>query len=174
MEKLLWLDLETTGLDEVGNDILEIGMVVTDQNLNTIDTFEQVIFQPQEKLDKMNEYVTNMHTKSGLVDKVKNSNLSLPSSDFSSAAWIKQHFPEGKAILHGNTIHFDRRFIRKQLPQIESLLNYRMVDISSFKECLEVYKPGNAYQKSFAHRSIDDLVESISEYKSYLKLLGLI
>ncbi len=185
-DQILWLDLETTGLDENNNDILEVGMIITDKNLKEIASFDMTVYQEPKALEKMNDYVKNMHTNSGLLEKVsllgsEYGSARLAEVELQAADFISRHFPkaermgmEERPFLHGNTIHFDRRFIKKHLPFVENLLNYRMVDVSSFKECLVMYKPGNTYKKNFAHRSLDDIRESIGEYKSYLQLLGLL
>jgi oligoribonuclease len=171
--KLPWLDLETTGLDEKDRVILEVGFVVTDGLLNVVDKFSSPVFQSESELAKMNDYVRNMHLSSGLLDRV----FSAPALSDVEVVFIefaKKHFGDKPLTLHGNSIHFDRRFIKQHAPTIEKALGYRMVDVSALKETLTTYSPGHEPAKKLAHRAIADIYESIAEYKSYLQLLKLL
>jgi oligoribonuclease len=118
----------------------------------------------------MNGYVRNMHTKSGLLNDIKGG-ISIEDVDNSMADILKDF--KDKIILHGNSIHFDRGFINNYLPKTASKLNYRMIDVSSFKECLKIYNVGITPTKKEVHRATDDIKESISEYKYYLGLLNI-
>jgi oligoribonuclease len=166
--KLLWLDLEMTGLDPVVDRILEVSAVVTDFNFAELDIYDSVIFQPPEVMDKMNEWSRTSHTANGLVDRVKaapnEQHVVIELTDF-----IKRNFNE-PAVLAGNSIHQDRRFIRQWWPDIENLLHYRMLDVSSFKVLMEG-KYGVGFDKKEQHQASGDIRESIAELKYYLEYL---
>ena len=172
-KKLLWLDLEMTGLDEKNDKILEIAAIVTDYELNEIAQFHHVIHQPQEILDGMNEWCKVHHGKSGLTDLVKDGTKQ-EQVETELCVWVKTHFGDkhGKdgAVLAGNSIHNDRRFIDHHLPEFAKLLHYRMVDVSSFKEVFRE-RFSLKYEKKNAHRAIGDVQESISELKHYLSFV---
>lgn len=170
--RLLWLDLETTGLDENEHAILEIGMVVTDGHLNVLDSLTRVIQASDVELAKMSDYVRKMHIDSGLLDQAQLAPY-LCMIEPDAVAFVKSYFDK-PALLHGNTIHFDRRFIRRHMPDLEKHLAYRMVDVSSFKETLALYSPGLEPQKRQAHRALADIDESILEFRTYLTKLGLL
>jgi len=174
MKTLLWMDLETTGLDFQEDVILEVASVVTDKNLNVISCLSMVVDQPSTHLYKMNDYVKELHTKSGLLEIINNgSGLHILKVDEMITDEVNKYFTE-PVVLHGNSIHFDRNFINRYLPRLKVLLSYRMIDVSSFKECLKIYEIGGEPKKKTAHRALDDIYESISEYKYYLKLLNII
>lgn len=170
MSKILWLDLETTGLSPFADKILEVGAVVTDQNYEVIDQFEQAIFWNDEVFENMNDWCKKTHHESGLVQACKNSGFGIYSAAEGLAAFIQKHFTDQKPVLHGNSVHFDKKFIDQQMPEVSKLLHYRLVDISSVKEFLKplnvaVYEP----EKTVAHRAIDDILGSIAEAKHYRK-----
>ena len=145
-QKLLWLDLEMTGLDESIHRILEVAVVITDITLRPHARYQAVVQQPPDALTHMNDYVRQMHTKTGLLDRlaagkpeqtVEAELCSLIDSTFGA--------PGGrgvKVLLAGNTVHMDRRFIRRYWPEVEKRLHYRIVDVSSFKE---VTAPHNSH-----------------------------
>jgi oligoribonuclease len=163
--RLLWVDLEMTGLDPATDRILEIAAIVTDFSFKELDTYEAVIFQPPEALNRMNEWARTNHTASGLIDRVKaapnEQHVVIEFADF-----IKRNFKE-PAVLAGNSIHQDRRFIRQWWPNVDSLLHYRMLDVSSFKVVMEG-KYGLQFEKNEFHRAVDDIRESMAELRYYL------
>lgn len=167
------MDLEMTGLNEKTDHILEIAALITDKNLNEIDRYEAVIFQPQQVLDQMNDWCKEHHGKSGLTAKVP-TGKTIITVQSELLAFIKKHFGEKKgkdgAVLAGNSIHNDRRFIDVHLPQFAGQLHYRMVDVSSFKEIFrENY--GIKFEKKNTHRAVEDILESIAELKHYLSFV---
>ena len=167
---LLWMDLEMTGLDEKSDKILEIAAIITDYEMNSIDERHEVIYQPQTVLDQMNDWCKEHHGKSGLTALVANGRP-LAEVEKELVAWTEKHFGKkhGKdgAVLAGNSIHNDRRFLDLHLPLFANTLHYRMVDVSSFKEVFRE-RYGLKYEKKNAHRAIGDLHESIGELKFYL------
>jgi oligoribonuclease len=170
---LLWMDLEMTGLDEKADKILEIAALVTDYELNEIDHRHYVVHQSEAVLESMNDWCKEHHGKSGLTEMVR-TGWKQETVESELVEWVKRHFGEkqGKegAVLAGNSIHNDRRFIDSHLPKLAQLLHYRMVDVSSFKEVFrERYQI--KFEKKNAHRALDDLRESIGELRHYLSFV---
>ena len=167
---LLWVDLEMSGLDEKTDRILEIAAIITDYELNEVAQKHFIVHQPDSVLDGMNDWCKDHHGKSGLTELVR---TGTPSAEVEAqmCAFVAEHFgnKQGKdgAVLAGNSIHNDRRFIDAHMPEFAKLLHYRMVDVSSFKEVFrERYRI--KYEKKNAHRAIGDVQESINELKHYL------
>ena len=169
------MDLEMTGLDENTDKILEIAALITDYDLNEIDQKHYIVYQPQEVLDRMNNWCKEQHGKSGLTALVP-TGWELHKVEQELVAWVESHFgkKQGKegAVLAGNSIHNDRRFIEKHMPGFSSVLHYRMVDVSSFKEIFRE-RYGIKYEKKNSHRAIGDIQESIGELKQYLSFVKL-
>lgn len=170
---LIWMDLEMTGLDESRHVIVEIATLVTDDDLNIIaEGPNLVIHQPDEVLAEMDDFVTNMHTVSGLLEKIKSSTISEADAMQQTLDFIKEHSPEPNKIpLCGNSIRTDRTFLAKYMPEIENWLHYRCVDVSTIKELVKRWNPGleHARPKSegITHRAMDDIRDSVAELKFY-------
>lgn len=171
--KLLWVDLEMTGLDEKKDKILELAAIVTDYDLNEISSKHYVVYQPLDVLENMNDWCKENHGRSGLTKLVMTGTPQEKVED-ELVEWVEEHFGKkhGKegAVLAGNSIHNDRRFIDAHLPKFAKQLHYRMVDVSSFKEVFRE-RWGLKYDKKNAHRAIGDLHESIAELKHYLSFV---
>lgn len=170
-KRLFWIDLEMTGLDEKVHVILEVAAVVTDLDFNPLEEFHRIVHQPQEELDKMDDWCRKTHGKSGLTEQVK-TGTSVAEVEHEILDLIGRHFkpaskPEDRIVLCGNSIGNDRRFIDKYLPRVAKRLHYRMIDVSSFKEIFRE-KYGIKVKKKDAHRALDDIQESIGELKTYL------
>ena len=165
--RLLWVDLEMTGLDDVQDKILEVAAVVTDLDFTPLDTLHHVVFQTQEVLEAMNDWCKEHHGKSGLTAEVPKG-TPLAQVEQELIAFSGKHFsPKTRIVLAGNSIGNDRRFIDRYLPEFAKLLHYRMIDVSSFKEIFrEKYRIG--FNKANAHRAVGDIHESIKELKHYL------
>ena len=161
-----------TGLEPAKDVILEIATLVTDDDLTiTAEGPDVVVHQPDARLAIMDPYVVSMHTKSGLLDAVRASTITLGDAGARTLAFIKEHAPESGVVpLCGNSIGTDRRFLAAYLPEIENWLHYRSVDVSSIKELVRRWYPGvraERPKKLGAHRALDDIRESVEELRYY-------
>lgn len=164
--KLFWLDMEMSGLEVETCKILEVACVVTDMDLNVLDEYEEIVFQPKEVLDAMDEWCTNTHGKSGLTKAVA-TGTPLAEVEKRMIAFVEKNFGSTPAVLAGNSIWQDRKFVDAYLPNFAKRLHYRMVDVSSFKEILKA-KHNVHFKKQDSHRAKTDIYESIGELKHYL------
>ena len=170
--RLAWLDLEMTGLDVTRHVIVEIAMLVTDADLVARDDgIDLVVHQPPAALAEMDDVVRAMHSRSGLLAEIEASSLSLADAGDQALAYLRGHVPApGQVPLCGNSIGVDRRFLDRQLPELEAYLHYRSIDVSSLKELCRRWYPA-AYQgrpgKRETHRALDDVRESIAELAYY-------
>ncbi|HEX6310211.1 MAG TPA: oligoribonuclease [Acidimicrobiia bacterium] len=171
-DRLVWIDLEMTGLEVERHRIVEIAVLVTDSQLEVLDEgIDLVVHQPPEALAAMDDFVRKMHTKSGLLPTIEASTLSLEAAGAQALAYVGERVPEaGTAPLCGNSIGVDRRFLHRYLPELDNYLHYRSIDVSSLKELCrrwypEVYagRPG----KAETHRALADIRESIAELRYY-------
>lgn len=171
-QKLLWIDLEMTGLDIDKEVIIECAALVTDYEFNILDTYEAVVNQPSFYLERMDDWNKEHHTASGLTAKVPfGKTPDQVEEDLINL--LKKHWPkiekkEDRPILAGNSIGQDRLFINKYFKRFSSQLHYRMLDVSSFKIVFN-NKYQVRYQKENAHRALEDIQESIQELKFYLR-----
>ena len=170
-DRLVWIDCEMTGLDLAVDELVEIAIVITDFELNLIDPGFRVVIKPNDSaLANMNEFVTNMHTSSGLIDEIPDG-VSVAEAEYLSLEYIRRFVPlEGKAPLAGNTIGTDRMFIAKYMPRVDRHLHYRNVDVSSIKELSRRWYPRAYFQapeKDGGHRALADILESIRELEYY-------
>lgn len=171
-ELWLWLDLEMTGLDSK-DTILEIACVITTPDLNIITSkpFHQIIQHSKTDLDQMSEWCIENHQKSGLTDDVLNSTTSITVAEKAFIEFIKDHSLATDVLyLAGNSIHTDRAFVRKYLPGVESMLHYRMIDVTAIALFLKTLNI-SGYEKLGSHRACDDIIESIEELRHYKKVL---
>jgi oligoribonuclease len=169
---LVWMDLEMTGLDHTRDVIVEIATVVTDDQLDLVaEGPDLVIHQPDDALVAMDPIVVEMHTRSGLLDAIRASPVSLADAGSATLDFIRQHVPEPRTVpLCGNSIGTDRRFLAAYLPDIEQYLHYRSIDVSSVKELVRRWYPkiGQARPPKFGqHRALDDIRDSIAELRYY-------
>ncbi len=169
---LAWMDLEMTGLDPAHHVIVEIATLLTDDNLELIaEGPDLVVHATEEQLDAMADIVVAMHTRSGLLDQIRASTVSLADAGAQTLAFLKEHIPAANTVpLCGNSIGTDRRFLANQLPEIEDFLHYRSVDVSTLKELAKRWNPtilGSAPRKAEGHRALDDIRESVEELRFY-------
>lgn len=171
-DRLVWIDLEMTGLDVEIHRIVELAVLVTDAQLEPLDDgLDLVVHQPPEVLRSMSETVRKMHTKSGLLAEIEASTLGLEGAGTGALEYIAQHVPQpGTAPMCGNSIGVDRRFLDRYLPALDRYLHYRSIDVSSLKELCRRWYP-ESYQhrpsKKEAHRALADVRESIAELRYY-------
>jgi len=173
---LVWLDMEMTGLDAERERIIEIATILTDGQLNEIAVGPSlVINQPEEVLAAMDDWNKTHHGGSGLIDRVKASTITTADAETQTIAFINQHVSaKERPVLAGNSIHQDRRFIRRYMPALEKRLHYRMVDVSTIKELGRRWFPqliAKMTPKKETHRALDDIRESIDELRYYQKNL---
>lgn len=171
MDRLLWIDMEMTGLDVEKEVIIEVAAIVTDLNFSEIAQYETVVHQPQHYLDNMDAWNTEHHTKSGLVKKVSfGKDPKLVEKELCQL--IDDHFGGNseRPVLAGNSIGQDRIFINKYMPELAKKLHYRMLDVSSWKVIFNK-KFGVKVNKSEKHRALEDVRESIIELKTYMSYI---
>jgi oligoribonuclease len=168
-QRFVWCDLEMTGLDVAMSGIIEMGLIVTGPDLKPIETFQRTIWQPPEVLERMEPFVREMHTKNGLLDRVKASDVSLRTAEKDAISFLLRHLEPFEGILAGNSIHTDRAFIARYMPSFDKLLHYRMVDVSSLKIiCRAWYPHAPGRSKVDAnHTVLSDLEQSIAELSFY-------
>jgi oligoribonuclease len=169
---LVWLDMEMTGLDPERERIIEVATIITDGQLVEVATGpELVIRQPDEILAAMDDWNKSHHGASGLIDRVKASTILDGDAEARTIAFINQHVStKERPVLAGNSIHQDRRFIRRYMPALEKRLHYRMVDVSTIKELARRWYPqvvAKQPPKNETHRALDDIRESIEELRYY-------
>ena len=169
---LVWIDLEMTGLEPETCVIVEIATIVTDSNLGLIAEGPcLVVHQPDDVLARMNPFVRDLHTRSGLLERIKSSTTTLEQATSETLAFLAQHCPKGTAPLCGNSVWKDRAFLEKYMPSIVEHLHYRMIDVSTIKELARRWFPQICAKvppkKKEIHRALDDIRESIEELRWY-------
>lgn len=167
---LVWMDLEMTGLEPERDVIIEIATIITDGDLNVIaEGPVMAVKQPQLLLDAMDEWNTKTHGESGLVRRVQESDTDARAAELKTIEFLKQYVEKGKSPLCGNSIHQDRRFLVKYMPELEAFFHYRNIDVSTVKELAKRWKPEvvESFKKSGSHQALDDIRESIAELKHY-------
>lgn len=162
------MDLEMTGLDPQQHVITEVAVEVTDWEFKTLGTYEAVISHPDAVLNKASDWVKAQNAQNGLFDQIRNNGRPEKQVVQELVAFIRQQFGDEPAILAGNSIHQDRRFIRQWWPEVDRLLHYRMLDVSSWKVVMGD-KYGLAFDKQEQHRAAGDIRESITELQYYLE-----
>jgi len=168
--RLIWLDMEMTGLDPAKERIIEVAVVVTEADLTLVaEGPVLVIHQPNSLLDAMDSWNKSTHSKSGLIDKVKASTLTEAEAEDLLLRFLSQHVPAGKSPLCGNTVSQDRRFMYAYMPRLEQFFHYRNLDVSTLKELARRWVPAiyKGFEKQSKHEALADIYESIDELKYY-------
>lgn len=169
-DNLVWLDMEMTGLNPVENVVLEVAVVITDSELNVLaESASYAISQPAEELAKMDKWNVNTHTKSGLLERIATSGVALADAEKDLLRLIKKYVHKASSPLCGNTIHQDRKFIVRYMPELEEYLHYRNIDVSTIKELARRWYPkvAEGFKKHNKHEALADIHESIEELKYY-------
>lgn len=169
-QNLIWIDLEMTGLDPERDRIIEIATVVTDPKLNIIA--EGPVFaisQPQILLDQMDEWNTRQHHQSGLVQRVKDSEVSEREAENKTLDFLSRYLDKGKSPMCGNSICQDRRFLYRYMPELASFFHYRNLDVSTLKELVKRWRPRlmGGFNKESKHLALEDIKDSIDELNYY-------
>ncbi|WP_296133495.1 oligoribonuclease [uncultured Corynebacterium sp.] len=171
-DRLVWIDLEMTGLEPDRHVIVEVAAVVTDAELNILDEgLDLVVHATEEQLREMDDFVTAMHAKSGLDKEIRQSSTTIEEAEDAVLKLLQKHCdPNHPAPLAGNSIATDRTFIRAYMPRLDAALHYRMIDVSTIKELARRWHPRayfNQPDKGMAHRALQDIIESIRELDFY-------
>lgn len=166
---LIWIDCEFTGLNIETDKIIEIAVLITNSNLEVIEELEPLtIHQPQEILSLMSTSVKDMHTKNGLLDRVRNSKLTIQDAEDTIITFVKKHCVENSSPMCGNSIYEDRIFIKKQMPKLDTFLHYHLLDVTALKELYRLWKPEKPkFEKKETHEAKDDIHESLKELLFY-------
>lgn len=169
--RLVWIDLEMTGLDPKKDRIIEIATIITDNNLTVLEEGPSLVIQCDSKyLEQMHAEVKALHMKSGLLEKVRASTISVSQAEQETVVFIKKHCSIEKSIICGNSIWTDRMFLQAYMPKVTELLHYRMIDVTTVKELVNRWYPNDPdteFNKKESHRARDDIRESIEELKHY-------
>jgi oligoribonuclease len=169
---LAWIDLEMTGLDPARHTIVEIACLITDDDLAIVaEGPDMIVHATPEQLSEMDDFVTDMHTRSGLLAAVTASTLTLEEAGTMTLDFLRLHIPEPATVpLAGNSIGTDRRFLAVYLPEVENFLHYRSVDVSTIKELCRRWYPQvlkRVPSKKGGHRALQDIRESVAELAYY-------
>ncbi len=167
--RMVWIDLEMTGLDIEKESIIEIATVITDSELNILAQGPNLaITVPEELIRGMDEWNTTHHNRSGLVDRIRNSGVSIEEAQSATLEFLQEWVEPKSAPLCGNSVWNDRRFLHKEMPLVADYLHYRMVDVSTVKELANRWYPEVArYRKKSSHLALDDILESIEELQYF-------
>ena len=174
-DNLIWIDLEMTGLDPAHDSILEIATIVTDKDLNQLaEGPEFALRHPVERLDAMDDWNRHQHRKSGLWQRVVDSDIDLGTAEALTVEFLTQWVPPGKSPMCGNSICQDRRFLHRLMPRLERYFHYRNLDVSTIKELARRWAPdvSRGFTKESSHTALSDVRDSIAELKYYRPFMG--
>ena len=167
---LIWLDMEMTGLSPENDRIIEVALVITDSDLNTVaEASVLVVRQTDAVLNGMDNWNKSTHGRSGLIDKVKASTLDERAVELRMLDFLKLHVPKSASPMCGNSVCQDRRFMAKAMPDLEAWFHYRNLDVSTLKELCKRWRPelAKGLVKHGKHEALADIYESIEELKYY-------
>jgi oligoribonuclease len=168
-KRMVWIDLEMTGLDIERESIIEIATVITDSELNIVAEGPNLAIRVNEELlAGMDDWNTRHHHGSGLVERIHNEGVKVEDAEQQTIEFLKQWIEPGTAPLCGNSVWNDRQFLAKEMPTLLEMLHYRMVDVSTIKELSRRWYPDvSRYNKKGAHRALDDILESVEELRYF-------
>ena len=169
-DRLIWIDLEMTGLDTRRDEIIEIATIITDHQLETLAEGPVLtVHQPAEILDAMDDWNTRQHGQSGLLDRVRQSGVTYAEAETQTLEFLRQWVPAGASPMCGNSICQDRRFLARLMPDLEHYFHYRNLDVSSVKELIRRWAPSvlAGLEKSSSHLALDDIRDSVAELRYY-------
>jgi len=173
-QRLIWIDLEMTGLDPDSDRIIEVATIVTDADLNALAEGPILaVHQSDAVLEGMDEWNTTTHGNSGLTRRVRESSLTERDAELETIAFLKEWVDARTSPICGNSICQDRRFLARYMPELEAFFHYRNLDVSTVKELARRWKPEalEGFKKKGAHQALDDIRESIAELQHYRKTL---
>ncbi len=169
-QRLIWIDLEMTGLDPDYDHIIEVATIVTDYDLNILAEGPVLaVHQPQANLAKMDDWNVRTHTGSGLVKRVQESSVSEADASNATIEFLQQYVTPGSSPMCGNSICQDRRFLARHMPELEAFFHYRNLDVSTVKQLAKYWAPtvAEGVTKQGAHTALADIRESIEELRYY-------
>lgn len=169
-DNLIWIDLEMTGLDPDNDLIIEIATVVTDKNLNILaEGPVMAVHQSDAVLAAMDEWNQQHHGQSGLIQRVKDSDIDAAEAERRTLDFLQQWLPARTSPMCGNSICQDRRFLYRYMPKLEAFFHYRNLDVSTVKELAARWAPQikDGFNKQASHKALDDIIESIDELRYY-------
>lgn len=166
--RLIWIDLEMTGLDPQRDEIIEIATIVTDAELNILAEGPVIaIHQSDATMDHLDDWNRRHHGASGLIERVKASRIDMAEAEKQTLEFLSQYLQAGKSPMCGNSICQDRRFLARHMPKLEKFFHYRNLDVSTIKELAARWYPQHQYHKRNTHQALADIQESIAELKHY-------
>lgn len=167
---LIWIDLEMTGLDTLNDTIIEIATIVTDSELNILAEGPVfAIHTPDIVLNSMDDWNTRQHGQSGLIDRIRRSNVTMAQAESETIAFLSKYVESRRSPMCGNSICQDRRFLARQMPTLERFFHYRNLDVSTVKELAYRWRPDilSSFEKKGNHLALDDIRDSIRELRHY-------
>ena len=167
-QNLIWIDLEMTGLDTYKDRIIEIATIVTDKELNIIEEGPVIaISTPSDVINTMDEWNTNQHNKSGLVERIESSTYTYIDAEAMTIEFLLKYVDKKKSPMCGSGICQDRRFLARCMPELEDFFHYRNLDVSTIKELANRWYPKVKFKKDPQHLALEDIKDSIEELKFY-------
>ncbi|MFC3283169.1 oligoribonuclease [Litchfieldella rifensis] len=167
---LVWIDLEMTGLDPACERIIEVATLITDNQLNLIAEGPVIaVHQPDSLLEAMDAWNRKTHGESGLVERVRNSRVDTAAAERQTLEFLKAHVAPGTSPMCGNSVHQDRRFLEREMPELLAFFHYRNLDVSTLKELAKRWNPAalKGFEKRNTHQALDDIRESLAELAHY-------